>query len=168
MDIPLVPDDPPPPPKKYNSKKKKKSQYGQWKNQSSSAVSHHQGVEQHRTLAIDVLLDDLLTNEYKSQTPNRTRVYDNWGTTHAVLSRDKIIQNENLSRIDVEEILVQNIAKIVAAGDKAHDANERIKHAEHETRQEKHASNILIQDKKKKAHDIMEYTQFMMKESHVN
>ena len=54
----------------------------------------------------------------------------------------------------------------MAAEDKAHDANGRRKHAEHEKRREKHASNIIIQDEKKKAHDIMEDTQFTMKESH--
>ena len=58
------------------------------------------------------------------------------------------------------------MAKMVAAEDKAHDANERRKHADNKTRWEKHVSNILIQDEKKKAHGIMEDAQFMMKESH--
>ena len=58
------------------------------------------------------------------------------------------------------------MAKRVDAEDKAHDANERRNHAEHEIWQEKHASNILIQDEKKKYHDIMEGAQFMTKESH--
>ena len=48
------------------------------------------------------------------------------------------------------------MAKRVAAEDKAHDANEVRKHADHETWWEKHTSNILMQDKKKKAYDIME------------
>ena len=49
---------------------------------------------------------------------------------------------------------------------KAHDNSERIKHAKHETRREKHASKIIMQDEKKKAHDIMKDAQFIMKESH--
>ena len=60
------------------------------------------------------------------------------------------------------------MAKRVAAEDKAHDANDRRKHAEHEKRREKHASNIIIQDENKKARDIMEDAQFIMKDSHAN
>ena len=56
--------------------------------------------------------------------------------------------------------------KGVAAEDKAHDANERRKHAEIETQREKHAYNIIIHNENKKARDIMEDAQFMMKESH--
>ena len=89
-------------------------------------------------------------------------------TTRAVLSWDKIIQDETLNRIAVEEILVQEMAKSVAAEDKDHDDKYRRKHADHETRWEKHASNILIQNEKNKAHDIMEEAQFMMKKSHSN
>ena len=58
------------------------------------------------------------------------------------------------------------MAKRVAAKDKAHDANDRRKNAEHKTRREKHVSNIIIQDEKKKAHDIMENMQFTMKDYH--
>ena len=65
-------------------------------------------------------------------------------TTRAVLSWDKIIQDETLNRIAVEEILVQEISKRVAAEDKACDTNERRNNAEHETRRDKHVSNILI------------------------
>ena len=46
--------------------------------------------------------------------------------------------------------------------------NNRRNHADHETRQEKHAFNILIQNEKNKAHDIMEDAQFMMKKYHSN
>ena len=107
-----------------------------------------------------------LPNEDPYQTPNKTRAYDNRRTTRAVLSWDNIIQDETLKMISVEEILVQEMAKRVAAEDKANDANERRKHTEHETRREKHVSNIIIQNEKKKAHDIMEDTQFIMKGSH--
>ena len=92
MDTPFVPDDPPPPPKKYNLKKKN-SQYGQRKKQSSSAVSHHPGVEHHHPLASGVLSDSLFPNEDPYQTPNKPRADDNWRTTCAVISRDKIIQD---------------------------------------------------------------------------
>ena len=107
-----------------------------------------------------------LPNEDPYQTPNKPRADKNWRTTRAVISRNKIIQNETLMRIAVEVILVQEMAKKVAAEDKDHDANSRRKHAEHETRQEKHMSNILIQDEKKKAHYITEDAQFMMNGSH--
>ena len=56
------------------------------------------------------------------------------------------------------------MAKRVSAEDKDHDVNEIRKHYEHKTRREKHESNILISDEKKKAHDIMEDTEFMTKE----
>ena len=121
MDIPFVPDDPPPPPNTYNFKKKK-SQYGQRKNQSSSAVSHHQGVENHHPLASDVLSDALLPNEDPYQTPNTPRADDNWRTTRAVLSVDNIIQDETLKSIAVDEIIVQEMAKRVAAEDKDRDS----------------------------------------------
>ena len=72
--IPLVPDDPTHPPKKYNSMKKK-SQYGHCNKQSSSAVSHHQGVDHHNTLASDVLSDALFAKQIPTsnlkQTPCR-------------------------------------------------------------------------------------------------
>ena len=58
------------------------------------------------------------------------------------------------------------MAKRVAAEDKDYYANERRKHSENETQQEKHASNILIQNGKKKARDIMEDAHFMIKWSH--
>ena len=60
------------------------------------------------------------------------------------------------------------MVKRVATDDKDHDANERRNHAQNETQQEKYESNIFIHDEKKKAHGIMEGTQFMMKESHAN
>ena len=143
MDIPFVPDDPPPPPKKYNSKKKM-SQYGQYKKQSSSAVSHHQVIDHNHPLASDVLSDALLPNEDPFYTPNKPRAYYNWRTTSAILSQDNIIQDETPKRIAVEEILVQEMEKRVAAKYKAHDADERRNNADHETRREKHVSNILI------------------------
>ena len=102
----MVPDDPTPPIKNYTAKKKK-SQYGQWKKQSSSAVYHHQGVGHHHPLASDVLSDAILPNEEPSQNPNKTRADGNYMTTRAVLSLYKIIQNKNIKRIAVEEILVQ-------------------------------------------------------------
>ena len=58
------------------------------------------------------------------------------------------------------------MVKRVAAEDKSRDANERRNNSENETRREKYASNIIIQDENKKARDIMENAQFMMKESH--
>ena len=58
------------------------------------------------------------------------------------------------------------MAKRVAAEDKAHDSNERINHVDNKTRRDKHVSNIIIQDEKKKAHDITEDAQLMMKEYH--
>ena len=122
MDIPLVPDYSPSPPKKYNSKKKK-SQYGQWKKQSSSVVSHHQCVELHHTLASDVLSRALFSNDDQYQTPNKPLVYENWRTTRAVLSQDKIIQTETLMRVAVEEIIVQEMAKMLSAEDKANNSN---------------------------------------------
>ena len=98
MDIPLVPYNPPSISKKYTFKKKmKKSQYGQWKNQWSFAVPHHQGVEDHHPLPSDVLSDPLLPNKYPSQTPNKSRSDDNWRTTLAVLSW-KILFRVKLSR----------------------------------------------------------------------
>ena len=109
-----------------------------------------------------------LPNEDPYQNPNKPRTDDNWRTTRSVLSRDKIIQNETIKRISVEEILVQEMAKRVSAEDKARDANDRRNHAEYDTWQEKHASNILIQDEMNKAHHIMEDVKFMMKESHAN
>ena len=54
--------------------------------------------------------------------------------------------------------------KRVVAEDKTHDANEIMKHSEKETWREKHASDIIIHKENKKAHDIMEYTYFMMEE----
>ena len=69
-------------------------------------VSHHQGIEDHHPLASDVLSDDLFANEGPYQNPNKLRVDDNRRTNRAVLSRDKIIQNETLKRIAVGEILV--------------------------------------------------------------
>ena len=54
----------------------------------------------------------------------------------------------------------------MAAEDKDHDANDRRNHADHETWRDKYAYNILIQNENKKAHNIMEDAQFMMKESH--
>ena len=60
------------------------------------------------------------------------------------------------------------MSKRVAAEDKDHDDNYRRKYADHETRRDKHASNIIIQNEKNKAHDIMEDAQFMMKKSHSN
>ena len=63
-------------------------------------------------------------------------------------------------------MFVQEMAKRVASEDKAHDANEIRKHAEHETRWEKNVSNIPIHNEKNKAYDIMKDVQFMMKDSH--
>ena len=165
MDISFVPYDLPPPPKKYNFKKKK-SQYGQRKKHSSSAVSHHQGVEHHHPLDSGLLSDSLFPNECPSQTPNKHPADDNWRITRAFISQDKIIQDENLKRISVEENIVQEIAKGVDAEDKARDANERRNHYEHDTRRDKHAPNIFIHNEKKESHDLMKNAQFMMKESH--
>ena len=165
MNIPLVPDDHLPPPKKYNFKKKK-SHYGHWKKQSSSTVFHHQGLDHHPSLASDFLLDALLPNQYPSQPPSKICADDNWRTTNVVISWDNIIQNEILETISIEEIIVQEMAKRVAVEDKAHGANDRRMHAKNKTQQEKHALNILIHDEKKKAHDIIEDAQFIMKDSH--
>ena len=85
--------------------------------------------------ASDVLSDSLLPNEDPHQTPNKPCADNNCRKTCAVLSRENIIQNETLRNISVEKILVQEIAKRVAAEDKAHDANDRRKHAEYNTRQ---------------------------------
>ena len=75
--------------------------------QSSSAVSHHPGVEHHHPLASGVLSDSLFPNEDPYQTPNKPRADDNWRTTCAVISRDKIIQDETLKRIAVEGVFLQ-------------------------------------------------------------
>ena len=42
-----------------------------------------------------------------------------------------MIHNEDLNKIAVEEIRVQEMAKRVAAEDKSRDSNARINHAEH-------------------------------------
>ena len=96
-----------------------------------------------------------LPNEYPYKTLDRPCTYDNWRTTQSVIFRDNIIQNETLKRIDLEKIIVQEMAEMVAAEDKAHDYNDRIKNADHKTWQEKNVFNILIKDEEKKAHDIM-------------
>ena len=102
---------------------------------SSSAVSYHQGVEHHHTLDINFMSYYFLQNEEHFQAPNKPCEYYKWRTTRSVIFWDKIIQNGNLKRISVEEIIVQEMAKRVAAGKKDHDANDRRKHAEYNTRQ---------------------------------
>ena len=56
--------------------------------------------------------------------------------------------------------------KRVDSEDNSHYDNERRNRAENETRQEKHASNILIKVENEKDHDITGNAQFMMKDSH--
>ena len=53
--------------------------------------------------------------------------------------------NHTINRIAVEVIIVQEMAKRVAAEKKSHDANERIKHADHKTWQEKRNLQLWLQ-----------------------